>query len=133
MTTRIGHARPIAVAGLVAGALALGAGAAAAEPKLPRTMVWTASDLGSGGVAAVRLSTAAAGEGFAMVAESASHADSDESARIRAEVADRVYRSLGVSPRDVHVVPAGWIPKTSSGKLRRKATTERLTRCEPTR
>lgn len=87
----------------------------------------------SGGVAAVRLSTAAAGEGFAMVAESASHADSDESARIRAEVADRVYRSLGVSPRDVHVVPAGWIPKTSSGKLRRKATTERLTRCEPTR
>ncbi|WP_234809114.1 fatty acyl-AMP ligase [Mycobacteroides saopaulense] len=83
----------------------------------------------SGGIAAVRLSTAAAGEGFAMVAESALHANTAESARIRAEVADRVYRTLGVSPRDVHVVPAGWIPKTSSGKLRRRATTERLAKC----
>lgn len=91
------------------------------------------SGVKSGGIAAVRLSTAAAGEGFAMVAESALHADSAESARIRAEVADRVYRSLGVSPRDVHVVPAGWIPKTSSGKLRRRATSDRLKRCEPTR
>ncbi|MBB4855793.1 fatty-acyl-CoA synthase [Mycobacteroides chelonae] len=83
----------------------------------------------SGGIAAVRLSTAAASEGFAMVAESALHANTAESARIRAEVADRVYRTLGVSPRDVHVVPAGWIPKTSSGKLRRRATTERLAKC----
>ncbi|MGH3724163.1 MAG: fatty acyl-AMP ligase [Mycobacterium sp.] len=87
----------------------------------------------SGGVAAVRLSTAASGEGFAIVAESVLHADTAESARIRAEVADRVYRSLGVSPRDVYVVPAGWIPKTSSGKLRRRETSKRLTRCEPAR
>lgn len=91
------------------------------------------SGVRSGGVAAVRLHTAAAGEGFAMVAESALHANTVESERIRAEVADRVYRALGVSPRDVHVVPAGWIPKTSSGKLRRRATSERLTRCEPAR
>lgn len=91
------------------------------------------SGVRSGGIAAVRLSTAAAGEGFALVAESALHADTAESARIRAEVADRVYRTLGVSPRDVHVVPAGWIPKTSSGKLRRRETSERLKRCEPAR
>lgn len=91
------------------------------------------SGVRSGGVAAVRLHAASAGEGFAMVAESALHADIAESERIRAEVADRVYRALGVSPRDVHVVPAGWIPKTSSGKLRRRATSERLTRCEPAR
>ncbi|CPY97929.1 Putative polyketide synthase Pks16/acyl-CoA synthetase [Mycobacteroides abscessus] len=91
------------------------------------------SGVRSGGVAAVRLHTASAGEGFAMVAESALHADIAESERIRAEVADRVYRTLGVSPRDVHVVPAGWIPKTSSGKLRRRATSERLKRCEPAR
>lgn len=84
----------------------------------------------SGGVAAVRLTTAA-GEGFAMVTESAQHADAGESARIRTEVADRVYRATGVSPRDVHVVPAGWIPKTSSGKLRRLETAERLKRREP--
>ncbi|MET4698389.1 TRAP transporter TAXI family solute receptor [Constrictibacter sp. MBR-5] len=52
MTTRTGLARPVAVASLVAGALALGAGAAAAaEAKLPRTMVWTAYDLGSSGYA----------------------------------------------------------------------------------
>ncbi|MGV0771051.1 fatty acyl-AMP ligase [Mycobacterium syngnathidarum] len=82
----------------------------------------------SGGVAAVRLSTAAAGEGFSMVAESALHSDSAETARIRAEIADRVYRQLGISPRAVHVVPAGWLPKTSSGKLRRLETTARLDR-----
>ncbi|WKG02914.1 fatty acyl-AMP ligase [Mycolicibacterium sp. HK-90] len=82
----------------------------------------------SGGVAAVRLSAAAAGEGFSMVAESALHADSTETARIRAEIADRIYRRLGLSPRTVHVVPAGWLPKTSSGKLRRSETTARLAR-----
>ncbi|WP_264077009.1 fatty acyl-AMP ligase [Mycolicibacterium houstonense] len=81
-----------------------------------------------GGVAAVRLSTAAVGEGFTMVAESALHSDSAETARIRAEIADRIYRRLGLSPRAVHVVPAGWLPKTSSGKLRRLETTARLAR-----
>ncbi|MEZ0362427.1 fatty acyl-AMP ligase [Mycobacterium sp. pUA109] len=86
-----------------------------------------------GGVAAVRLSAAAAGEGFTMVAESTSHADTAESGRIRAEIADRVFRRLGVSPRGVHVVPAGWIPKTSSGKLRRQETAERLRHREPAR
>lgn len=80
----------------------------------------------SGGVAAVRLSTAAAGEGFSMVAESALHADDTETARIRAEIADRIYRQLGLSPRAVYVVPPGWLPKTSSGKLRRLETTARL-------
>ncbi|HUO37964.1 MAG TPA: AMP-binding protein, partial [Mycobacterium sp.] len=84
----------------------------------------------SGAVAAVRMSTVGAGEEFVVVAESALHADAVESARIRTKVADRVYRTLGVSPRDVHVVPAGWIPKTSSGKLRRLETSERLRRCE---
>jgi fatty-acyl-CoA synthase len=83
-----------------------------------------------GGVAAVRLATASGGEGFAMVAESPLHVDASESARIRTEVADRVFATLGVSPRAVHVVPAGWIPKTSSGKLRRRETSERLRRCE---
>ncbi|MFV8228264.1 fatty acyl-AMP ligase [Mycolicibacterium fortuitum] len=82
----------------------------------------------SGGVAAVRFSTAAAGEGFSMVAESALHDDTAEAARIRAEIADRIYRRLGLSPRAVHVVPAGWLPKTSSGKLRRLETTARLAR-----
>lgn len=83
-----------------------------------------------GGVAAVRMSTASAGEGFAMVAESPLHADAAESERIRTEVADRVFGTLGVSPRLVHIVPAGWLPKTSSGKLRRSETFERLRQCE---
>lgn len=86
------------------------------------------SGVRSGGVAAVRLSTAAAGEGFSMVAESALHSDSAETARIRGEIADRIYRQLGISPREVHVVPTGWLPKTSSGKLRRLETTARLAR-----
>jgi fatty-acyl-CoA synthase len=84
----------------------------------------------SGGVAAVRLSTASAGEGFAIVAESPLYADAAESGRIRTEVAERVFETLGISPRTVHIAPAGWIPKTSSGKLRRHETSERLRRCE---
>ncbi|WP_051357335.1 fatty acyl-AMP ligase [Segniliparus rugosus] len=80
----------------------------------------------SGNVVAVRLRTAEAGEGFAMVVESARHADEAERERIRREVADRVYRSHGVSPRHVHVAPTGWIPKTSSGKFRRAETSARL-------
>jgi fatty-acyl-CoA synthase len=84
----------------------------------------------SGGVAAVRVSTASAGEGFAMVAESPLHTDVAQTARIRTEVADRVFETLGVTPRAVHIVPAGWLPKTSSGKLRRRETSERLRRCE---
>ncbi|MGV9797922.1 fatty acyl-AMP ligase [Mycobacterium sp. NPDC003449] len=80
----------------------------------------------SGGIAAVRFSTATAGEGFAMVAESALHTDNAETARIRTEIADRIYRRLGLSPRAVHVVPAGWLPKTSSGKLRRLETSQRI-------
>lgn len=84
------------------------------------------SGVRSGGVAAVRLQTASADEGFLMVAESALHADDGEATRIRREIADRVYQRLGLTPRHVHVVPAGWLPKTSSGKLRRSATSERL-------
>jgi fatty-acyl-CoA synthase len=84
----------------------------------------------SGGVAAVRVSTASAGEGFAMVAESALHTDVAQTARIRTEVAGRVFETLGVTPRAVHIVPAGWLPKTSSGKLRRRETSERLRQCE---
>lgn len=79
-----------------------------------------------GGVAMVRLQAAGAAESFVIVAESALHADDAEAARIRSEVADKVYRRVGLSPRGVHVVPAGWIPKTSSGKLRRSVTSERL-------
>ncbi|WP_051111460.1 fatty acyl-AMP ligase [Mycobacterium sp. 141] len=82
----------------------------------------------AGAVAAVRFSTAGVGEGFSMVAESALHGDGAERARIRTEIADRVYRKLGISPRTVHLVPVGWIPKTSSGKLRRSETADRLHR-----
>jgi fatty-acyl-CoA synthase len=84
----------------------------------------------SGGVAAVRMSIASAGEGFAVVAESPLHTDVAQTARIRTEVADRVFETLGVTPRAVHIVPAGWLPKTSSGKLRRRETSERLRQCE---
>lgn len=51
MTTLNRAARPAAIAGMVASALAIGAGSAAAEVKLPKTSVWTAYDLGSSGYA----------------------------------------------------------------------------------
>lgn len=76
----------------------------------------------AGGVAAVRTGAENGHEGFAVVVESRGHADAAEVSRIRAEVVARVFDSLGLSPQRVHVVEPGWIPKTSSGKLRRAET-----------
>jgi fatty-acyl-CoA synthase len=59
-------------------------------------------------------------EGFAVLAE-VQNADEDVRLRISRDIAARVNRQVGHAPREVRLFPAGSLPKTSSGKLRRKS------------
>lgn len=60
-----------------------------------------------------------AGESLIIIAESREDKPSQEISRqIRGRVAERI----GIAPKDVLIVPAGTLPKTSSGKLKRTET-----------
>jgi fatty-acyl-CoA synthase len=48
--------------------------------------------------------------------------DAKRRAAIAAAVTDQISRGLGIPPDRVEIIPAGGIPKTSSGKLRREET-----------
>jgi fatty-acyl-CoA synthase len=80
----------------------------------------------AGGVAAVRVLAASEPEGFVLVIESEAHDDPEQVGRIRSDAAARVFETLGLTPRKTYVVAPGWIPKTSSGKLRRTEAARRL-------
>jgi fatty-acyl-CoA synthase len=54
-------------------------------------------------------------EGIVVVAES----KIDDLDAVHEEVVDRVCAAIGVPPREVVLVRAGSLPKTSSGKLQR--------------
>jgi acyl-CoA synthetase (AMP-forming)/AMP-acid ligase II len=54
-------------------------------------------------------------EGIVVVAET----KLDDGAQLHDEVIDRVCDAVGVPPREVVLVRAGSLPKTSSGKLQR--------------
>jgi len=60
-------------------------------------------------------------ERMVVVAES-SERDPARRAEIAAGIRERVDHGVGMPPDDVEIVPAGAVPKTSSGKLRREAT-----------
>ena len=60
-------------------------------------------------------------ERMVVVAESAER-DPARRAVIAAGIRERVDKGVGMPPDEVAVVPAGAVPKTSSGKLRREAT-----------
>jgi fatty-acyl-CoA synthase len=66
-------------------------------------------------------------EGFAVLAEV--HGADDDAARTRIsrEVTARVSRHVGHLPRQVLLFPAGTLPKTPSGKLRRGSARALLT------
>lgn len=49
---------------------------------------------------------------------------------VRHEVAERVRSSVGVSPREIVLVAAGTLPKTSSGKLQRSLCRDRYLKAE---
>ena len=73
-----------------------------------------------GNVAAVAIAASeSAREGFAVLAESSLHDDSEHCRRIMSEVTKVVTRSVGYGPRAVQVFPPGTLPKTTSGKLQR--------------
>lgn len=61
-------------------------------------------------------------EALVVVAESKRPETAELIAR---ELRGRLGEALGIVPRDVRIVPAGSLPKTSSGKLKRVETRER--------
>lgn len=76
----------------------------------------------AGNVVAVRLNASDRRESFGVALESNKAGDEDEAARIRKEVTAKVVAAVGVRPRTVTVLPAGSLPKTPSGKLRRSSS-----------
>jgi fatty-acyl-CoA synthase len=84
----------------------------------------------AGNAVAVRLAT---GEGrhresFAVAVESRKAGDAEAERAIAKDVTSRVVSAVGVRPAQVVVLAPGSLPKTPSGKLRRAATGELLTR-----
>jgi fatty-acyl-CoA synthase len=80
----------------------------------------------AGNAVAVRLDAGTRRERFAVVLESKLAGDSDEEARLRKQVASRVFEAVEARPVAVVVLPPGTLPKTPSGKLRRSAAGEQL-------
>ncbi len=81
----------------------------------------TVAGVRAGNAAAVRLAAGARRESFAVVVESRLAGDDSEVERIAGEVRSAVTAAIGVRPSSVLVVPAGTLPKTPSGKIRRVA------------
>jgi fatty-acyl-CoA synthase len=67
-------------------------------------------------------------EGFAILAEVHNADDEDVRLRISRDITARVNHHVGHAPREVRLYPAGTLPKTLSGKLRRKSARELLHR-----
>jgi fatty-acyl-CoA synthase len=59
-------------------------------------------------------------EGFAVLAEVRDADGEDVRLRISRDITAAVNRQIGHAPREVRLFPAGTLPKTPSGKLRRK-------------
>lgn len=80
----------------------------------------------AGNAVAVRLDAGTRRERFAVVVESRHAGDAEQSKTIRKEVGARVFEAVNARPSAVLVLPAGTLPKTPSGKLRRAAAGEQL-------
>ena len=65
-------------------------------------------------------------EGFAVLAEVLNADEEDVRLRISRDITARVNRQVGHAPREVRLFPAGTLPKTPSGKLRRNCARELL-------
>src|SRR5277367_5470937 len=65
-------------------------------------------------------------EGFAVLAEVRDADEEDVRLRISRDITARVNHHVGHAPCEVRLFPAGTLPKTSSGKLRRKSARELL-------
>ena len=80
----------------------------------------------AGNAVAVRLDAGTRRERFAVVVESRSAGDRDKEKVLRKEIGARVFEAVNARPSAVLVLPAGTLPKTPSGKLRRAAAGEQL-------
>ncbi|MBN6034667.1 fatty acyl-AMP ligase [Amycolatopsis sp. 195334CR] len=78
-----------------------------------------------GNAVAVRIDAGSRRERFAVVLESKLSGDEAEERRLAKEVAGRVRDAVDVRPFAVVVLPAGSLPKTPSGKVKRAATASR--------
>ncbi|MGE5696232.1 MAG: fatty acyl-AMP ligase [Candidatus Sericytochromatia bacterium] len=65
-------------------------------------------------------------EGFAVLAEVQNADEENVRLRISRDITARVNHHVGHAPREVRLLPAGTLPKTSSGKLRRNSARELL-------
>ncbi|WP_330184957.1 fatty acyl-AMP ligase [Nocardia sp. NBC_01503] len=79
-----------------------------------------------GNAVAVRLDAGQKRESFAVVVESNDFQNPAEVKRIEHDIVHAVFSEVGVRPRSVTILGPGALPKTSSGKLRRSATTAQL-------
>jgi fatty-acyl-CoA synthase len=80
----------------------------------------------AGNAVAVRLDAGTRRERFAVVVESRLAADAGKVKVLRKEIGARVFEAVNARPSAVLVLPAGTLPKTPSGKLRRAAAGEQL-------
>jgi fatty-acyl-CoA synthase len=80
----------------------------------------------AGNAVAVRIDAGSRRERFAVVVESKLAGNMGEEARLRKEVAGRVFEAVEARPVAVVVLSPGTLPKTPSGKLRRSAAGEQL-------
>ncbi|MBB4911203.1 fatty acyl-AMP ligase [Actinophytocola algeriensis] len=80
----------------------------------------------AGNAVAVRLDAGTRRERFAVVVESRFAGDAEKAKSLRKEVGARVFEAVNARPSAVLVLPAGTLPKTPSGKLRRAAAGEQL-------
>lgn len=81
-----------------------------------------------GCVIAVRIDGGEEREGFAVLAEAHGVDDAAVRERLTREIVAKVNSHVGHSPREVLLLPAGALPKTPSGKLRRNSARELLDR-----
>jgi fatty-acyl-CoA synthase len=88
----------------------------------------TVDGVRAGNVVAIRLDAGKRRESFAVAVESRLAGDEDAAHAIRRQVVSRVVDAVGIRPLEVLVLPPGGLPKTPSGKLRRAATADLLTR-----
>jgi fatty-acyl-CoA synthase len=80
----------------------------------------------AGNAVAVRLDAGTRRERFAVVVESRLANDAEKVKTLRKEIGARVFEAVNARPSAVLVLPAGTLPKTPSGKLRRAAAGEQL-------
>ena len=83
---------------------------------------WQVAGVRKGCVAAFGTVDAALGTESLVVVSETRVTDIAERQRIRAEVTETVAREVGIPPDDVALAHPGFIPKTSSGKIQRRAT-----------